>query len=164
MMVSSSRLSLVTSTAIVGTALICAILGSDRPAAASNARQRAHAATRQLDSIAGRQSDSVRGLTLAYLERARLGLGNPFRLVDEAVHDPRLNDSTGAIVAWSILDRVFQRGTYEIDASVLEAAGPRGAGAGHLALIEQLIRSAPNPRVGESTVRMAYGLAATRGT
>src|SRR5438067_9704200 len=128
MMVSPRRLSLVTGTALVGIALICAMIGSGR-APASDARERAHAAAARLDSLTGRQSDSVRALTLAYLERARLGLGDPFRLVDESMSDPRLDDSTAATVAWAILDRVFDHGAYEIDASVLDAVGPRGAGA-----------------------------------
>jgi hypothetical protein len=162
MMVSPSRLSLVTGTAFVGVALICAMLGSGR-VVSSDARERAHEATNRLESLAGRQPDSVRALALAYLERARLGLGDPFRLVDESMSDPRLDDSTGATIAWAILDRVFERGTYEIDASVLDAVGPPGAGADHLALIERVLRSSHNPRVAETTLRLAYGLAAARG-
>src|SRR3954463_5872356 len=163
MMVSPRRLSFLSASAIVGVAVICAVIGSGggQP---DDSRQRAHAATIQLDSLAAREPDSVRALSLAYLERARLGLGDPFRLVDEATHDPRLNDATGSTVAWAILDRVFKHSTYEIDASVLDAVGPRNAGADHLALIERVIRRASSPRVGETTVRLAYALAAAQGS
>src|SRR4051812_38541693 len=162
MMVSPRRLSLVTGTAIVGIALICAMIGSG-PTVSSDARERARNAAERGAGIAAGQSDATRGLSLAYLERARLGLGNPFKLVDEAMHDPRLDDSTSTLVAWSILDRVFQQSTYEIDASVLDAVGPQGAGADHLALIERVIRTARSPRAGETTVRLAYSIAAAGG-
>src|SRR6184192_2328561 len=104
MMVSPRRLSLVIGTAIVGVALVGATLvsrASDSPDARALARESAH----RLDSARASQPDSIRALSLTYLERARLGLGSPFRLVDQVVHDPRLDDSTAHLVAWTILDR-----------------------------------------------------------
>src|SRR3954468_15299759 len=81
---------------------------------ATDLRARARAASIELDSVTGHAPDSVRGLVQAYVERARLGMGSPFRLIDQAVHDPRLGDSTGRTLAWSIIDQLLRRTTYEI--------------------------------------------------
>src|SRR5690242_8406552 len=43
---------------------------------------------------------SATSVALGYLERLRLGLGSPFRLVDFALDDPRLDDSTRTRLAW----------------------------------------------------------------
>ena len=159
---SPRKLRFLTGTAIVALALLCVMLAQH--GSSTDARGRAHDAARQLDSATLDDRDSVRALSLAYVERARLGLGSPFRLVDEALHDPRLDDSAGDIVAWAIIDRIFDHGTYQVDASVLDAIGPRGAGPDHLALIERTIESGRDPRIGETTIRLAYGLASANGT
>src|SRR5256885_7012387 len=36
-------------------------------------------------------------ISLGYLERLRLGLGSPFRLVDEALNDPRSEEHTSEL-------------------------------------------------------------------
>jgi hypothetical protein len=108
-------------------------------------------------------------IALGYLERLRLGLGSPFRLVDEALSDPRLDSTTGSRVAWALLERLRRGDAYVIDPRVLDGSGPwssdgHGAtGAQHLALIEDAIRSASDPRAGELTVRLAYLIAAAKG-
>jgi len=166
MTTSPRRLSLVTGTALIGVALIFAILGS-RGTSGDDSRRHASEAARRLESgttLGLNGHDSTRALALAYVERSRLGLGNPFRLVEQAIRDPRLGDSTGDDVAWAILDRVFAHGTYEVDASVLDAVGSPGSGVDHLRLIDQVIASATDPRVGEATIRLAYGLASGSGT
>src|SRR5260221_14232627 len=102
MTVSPRRLSLATGTALVAVALIFVMLGS-RGAVTDDARRRASEAAWRLEpgsSSTAEAHDSTRPLALAYLERARLGLGSPFRLIDQATRDPRLADSTGAAVAW----------------------------------------------------------------
>src|SRR5258708_3823471 len=159
------RLSLVTGTALVAVALLFVMLGS-RGAVSDDVRRHASQAMRRIQTdgpIAADGRDSTRALSLAYVERARLGLGSPFRLVDEAIRDPRLADSTGVVVAWAILDCIFNHETYEIDASILDAIGSHAAGADHLTLIDHVISSARDPRVGETTIRLAYGLAVASG-
>src|SRR5690348_9107204 len=59
-----------------------------------------------LDRAATARPDSVTTIALGYLERLRLGLGSPFRLVDYALIDPRLDDSTRVRVAWALLARL----------------------------------------------------------
>lgn len=108
-------------------------------------------------------------IALGYLERLRLGLGSPFRLVDQTLHDPRLDDSTRTRLAWALLERTMRGEAYVVDPRVLDGMGPSrdGAsarGAAHVALIERTIASAPDAREGELAVRLAYQLASGERT
>jgi hypothetical protein len=49
-------------------------------------------------------SDAVAG---GYLERLRLGLGSPFRLIDYALADSLLTDSVRHLVTYAILQRTL---------------------------------------------------------
>src|SRR2546423_7297342 len=109
-------------------------------------------------------ADSVTTIALGYLERLRLGLGSPFRLVDFALSDPRLDDSTRSRVAWAILARLRRGDAYVIDSAVASAFGSTVRGADQLALIHRTIESARDPRAGELTVRLAFALAAGEQT
>lgn len=108
-------------------------------------------------------------VSLGYLERLRAGLASPFRLADEALHDPRLDATMSNRVAWALLGRVRRGDSYVIDGSTLDGTGPwsrdgHGAtGAAHLALIERAVSNASDPRVGELSVRLAYAIAAGKG-
>src|SRR5947207_6371366 len=104
-------------------------------------------------------ADSVTTIALGYLERLRLGLGSPFRLVDFALADPRRDDSTRVRVAWAILARLRRGDAYVIDPAVADAFDSQSHGTAHLALIQRTIESARDPRAGELTVRLAYALA-----
>ncbi|HEY8484744.1 MAG TPA: hypothetical protein VIL13_09050 [Longimicrobiales bacterium] len=109
-------------------------------------------------------------VALGYLERLRLGLGSPFRLMDYALRDPRLSDSTRVAVAWSLLARTLDGEAYEIDPVVLDGVDAAGAGARpglgqyHLRLIEGAVEEARDPRSGELAVRLAYSLAAAEAS
>jgi len=106
---------------------------------------------------------------LGYTERLRLGLGSPFRLVDAALHDPRLTASAGERVAWALVARVQRGDAYVVDAAALDGIGPWTAsgvgatGAQHIALIDSAVGAASTPRVGELTVRLAYLLSSADG-
>jgi hypothetical protein len=91
-------------------------------------------------------------------------MGSPFRLIDQAAHDPRLSDSVRHDVAWAIVDRLFDGKVYEVDGRVLDVISLPGSGVGHLDIIEDAIRRSDDPRVGEAAVRIAYGLAASNGS
>ena len=110
------------------------------------------------------QADSSTIVALGYLERLRLGFGSPFRLVDYALSDPRLDDSTHSRVAWALLARLRRGDAYVIDSAVASAFGSQGRGAGQLALIQRTIERADDPRVAELSVRLAYALAASEQT
>jgi hypothetical protein len=159
---------------------IAALLGtvSRRPTMSRGAATQLAAATSYYDStiVLARNARprGIRGdeltISLGYLERLRVGLASPFRLVDEALSDPRLDSATGSRVAWALLARLRRGDAYVIDPQVLDGSGPwsadgRGAtGAAHLALIEQAVRSASDPRAGELAVRLAYLIASAKGT
>lgn len=108
-------------------------------------------------------------IALGYLERLRLGLGSPFRLIDYALHDPRLTDSVRVHLSWALLARTVDELSYQIDPIALDRMAPSwqgsdGWGAYHLKLIESTVRRSRDPRSGELAVRLAYALAAADGS
>ena len=109
-------------------------------------------------------------ITLGYLERHRLGLGSPWRLIDYALNDERLADSTRHQVAWAILARTIAAGDTERYIGALDhlAAGPVDStvhlGRAHADLIDSVIAAAADPRVGELTLRLAYSIAAAENS
>jgi len=50
----------------------------------------------------------------------------------QAVRDPRLPDSLGQDVAWTIIDRLFDGSVYEIDSRSLDLVSQPAEAAGHL--------------------------------
>lgn len=110
------------------------------------------------------QPDTSTTVALGYLERLRLGFGSPFRLVDYALSDPRLDDSTRSRVAWALLARLRRGDAYVIDSAVASAFGSQGRGAAQLALIQRTIERADDPRAAELSVRLAFALAASEQT
>jgi hypothetical protein len=109
-------------------------------------------------------------LALGYLERARVGLGSPFRLAEFALRDPDLPEEVRTRLAYAILAQVVQGRIYEVEPAVLDLvqlAGPAGAtraGLQQMQLIEREIASAPTAVSGERAVRLAYRLAEAERT
>lgn len=105
-------------------------------------------------------------IALGYLERHRLGLGSPFRLIDYALRDPRLDVSTRRAVAWALLARTMDGDGSRVEPAALDSLdspSPLGspvAGSVHLGLVEKAVRDAHDPRAGELAVRLAYAFAA----
>ena len=127
-------------------------------------------ATSQWNAAARRDAtpDAETAIALGYLERLRLGLGSPFRLVDFALRDPRLADTTRTRLAWALLGRIAAGQAYEIDPITMEGAsepagGRRARGNEHVRLIQAAIRESSDPRAGELAVRLGYALAAAEG-
>ncbi|HEX7118824.1 MAG TPA: hypothetical protein VF212_08560 [Longimicrobiales bacterium] len=108
--------------------------------------------------------DSV--VALGYLERLRLGLGSPFRLIDQALRDPRLDATMRVHTAHALLARTLGGRSYRVDPSALDRIGLAGygirpgVGRHHLELIESAVAEARDARAGELAVRLAYALAA----
>src|SRR6476659_6516395 len=98
---SPRRLLFGTSIALVLAAGAVSIVASKRSVTVS-ARKQASAAAARLDASLARHDPQTRAISLAYLERARLGLGSPFRLIDLAGHDARLSDSVRHDLTWAI--------------------------------------------------------------
>ena len=109
-------------------------------------------------------------VALGYLERLRLGLGSPFRLIDFALADPMLPDSLRHLVAYAVLQRTLDGDTYHAPAAALALAAATtpqlrpDLAARHVALIDSVIAKASDPRGGELTVREAYRLAGAAGS
>ena len=159
---------------------LVALLGSvrSRPIMSDDAAGRLARATAYFDSTIvlarnatprGPRGDAL-ALGITYLERARLGLGSPFRLADQAIHDPRLEASMRQRVGWALLGRLRRGDAYVVDPAVLDGIGPwssdgQGAtGLAHLELIDRAVRTASDPRAGELAVRLAYMIAAASGS
>jgi hypothetical protein len=165
--------------ATAGLLSIAVMLGwvSARPAMSASSASQLASASAYFDSIVVQARESrprgARGdaltVSLGYLERLRLGMGSPFRLVDQAMHDPRLDPAMQQRVSWALLARLMRGDAYVLDPATLDGAGPwardgRGAtGTAHLALIERTIERASDPRAGELTVRLAYAIASADG-
>lgn len=131
--------------------------------------------TRYADSLTGpvagesvtaiRTADAIAAL---YLERMRLGLGSPFRIIDQSQRDPLLPASGRARVGHALLARLVDGDAYEIAPVALNLASKSSTtddrvGRAHLALIDSVVRAQEDPRVGELTVRLAYRLAFAAG-
>lgn len=115
--------------------------------------------------LAGEQA-----IMLGYMERLRLGLGSPFRLIEYAYNDPRLGAQARSAVTWALLDATLDRRAYVVQPRSLDRFsagwGSTAARSGdkHLDLLEEAIRNASDPRTGELAVRTAYMLAAAEGS
>ena len=129
---------------------------------------------RQLDErLAKAPAESISvsdAVAAGYLERLRLGLGSPFRLIEYALADPLLTDSVRHVVAYAALQRTLDGDTYHAPVAALSLAGasmaelPPAIAARHVALIDSVVGAARDPRGGELTVRQAYRLAAAAGS
>ncbi|MEP6494574.1 MAG: hypothetical protein ABJF01_17950 [bacterium] len=170
------RVSLVVTIGLLGIAVMLGWVSARPTLNAGTAKQLA-AATSYFDTTIvlaraagprGSRGDEL-AISLGYLERLRLGLGSPFRLVAEATVDPRLSRVNRSRVAWALLGRLDRGDAYVVDSTVLDGVGPWGSdghgatGAAHMALIDRVIHSASDPRAGELTVRLAYLIESAKG-
>lgn len=119
-----------------------------------------------LESVGAiRTGDAIAAL---YLERLRLGLGSPFRIVDQSQRDPLLPDSLRARLGHALLAHAAEGEAYRIDPVVLSLVSNATVtddrlGSAHLALIDSVVRAQDDPRIGELTIRLAYRLASAAG-
>jgi hypothetical protein len=108
-------------------------------------------------------------LVKAYMERHRLGLGSPFRLVAIVLNDTRLSPERRDKLAASLITATSRGAGYRFDASALDEIGAagrpyiHGTGTEHAELIASQIESASDPRAGELGVRLAYRMARVEG-
>lgn len=127
---------------------------------------------RQVQRLAGQQRSAPGTMSdpeviaAGYVERLRLGVGSPFRLMEYALRDPRLTPGTRAPLVWGLLDATRGGRGYEIDPRALTRIGTDpltrdvAVARRHLGLIEDAVLAAEDPRAGELAVREAYRLAA----
>src|SRR3954462_14514965 len=102
------RFSLLLTASLLGVAVLLGWVPPPPPMSASSASQLG-AATAYFDSTIvlarnsrprGARGDALT-VGLGYLERLRIGLGSPFRLVDQALHDSRIDPQLGRRVTWA---------------------------------------------------------------
>jgi hypothetical protein len=101
-----------------------------------------------------------------YLERLRLGLGSPFRLIDQVLRDPVVRPIGASELAEAMLARTMMGDAYRprpaaLDLMYLE--GDRGLGPRHQAIIDSVVAATADPRIGELSIRLAYRLASASG-
>ena len=130
-----------------------------------NEARRIADATRMVDSLRAAPVVTDAGaVALGYLERLRLGVAAPFRLVEQASVDPRLPVPLRDRVAWALVDHIRRGDAFQVDTTAL-GDGPDAPptvlvdGGWHRAFIDSLVRTAPSARTGEETVRLTYALA-----
>jgi hypothetical protein len=121
-------------------------------------------------SLIARQPASIspaEAVAALYLERLRLGLGSPFRLIEQALRDPALQPIKAGELAEGMLARTMMGDAYSPRPAALDlihaGADAPGLGAQHQAIIDSVVASYPDPRVGELAIRLAYRLAAASG-
>ena len=99
--------------------------------AADFSRELANGA-RYARDLASRQQAAGDGLSrqevvaAGYLERLRLGMGSPFRLMEYALRDPRLTSQTRTPLVWALMEGTREGQAFRVDA---QALAPMGADA-----------------------------------
>lgn len=121
---------------------------------------------RSLDQRAPNAITESEAIAALYLERLRLGLGSPFRLIEQAFRDPALEPVGSTALAHAMLARVMVGDAYHPRPAALDLmyfAGARGLGTFHQVIVDSVIAGASDPRVGELSIRLAYRLASASG-
>jgi hypothetical protein len=144
--------------------------------AASNKREREMMRDARVDlafadsiehALAGRLPNRItdaEAVAALYFERLRLGLGSPFRLIDQAMRDSALTPIGAGAIGEAMLARVMVGDAYRPRVAALHLMNfDRRPGAIHRHLIDSVVSSSSDPRVGELTVRLAYRLASASG-
>src|SRR5688500_12154929 len=120
-------------------------------------------------ALAKRPPNAISGAEVTaslYLERLRLGLGSPFRPIDQVLRATALGPIGSAELAAAMLARTMMGDAYWPRPSALELvyfSTSRGLGAQHQAIIDSVVAAHPDPRVGELAIRLAYRMASASG-
>ena len=102
------------------------------------------------DSVVLRDGDDIDAIRTAYHERLRLGLGSPFRLIEIAAYDVRMDEDTRAELLSEMFERIADGETYQ---AVHTLPSP------HQRIVEYAVAATDDPRVGELAVNLAYEVA-----
>lgn len=134
-------------------------IASDVERELERGRSYATALIAQVEDAPGAQDAIAAG----YLERLRLGLGSPFRLIEHSLQDPRLDRELRERLAWALLARTLDGESYRVDPRAFGERDPDLAGR-HMALIEGAIHGSADPDGGMLAVRLAYAMAAAESS
>jgi hypothetical protein len=108
--------------------------------------------------------EAAEAIAAGYLERLRLGLGSPFRLIEYALQDPRMEKETRERLAWSLLAGALDGTGYRVDPRAVAPTGDVAGAVRHLELIEGAVLGSPDPDAGVLAVRLAYAMAEAEGS
>jgi hypothetical protein len=103
-------------------------------------------------------------IAAGYVERLRLGLGSPFRLIEYALQDPRLAREERDRLGWALLAGTLDGTGYRIDPRAVAPTGDVAAAVRHLELIEGAVLGSPDPDGGVLALRLAYAMAEAEGS
>jgi len=98
-------------------------------------------------------------IAVGYLERLRLGLGSPFRLIEYSLQDSRLDREMREQLAWSLLAATLDGEAYRVDPGAVAVDGDFQSAIRHLELVEGAIAGARDADAGALAVRLAYSMA-----
>lgn len=101
-----------------------------------------------------------------YLERLRLGVGSPFRLIDYALRDPLVAKESRHRLAEAILARTSVGAAFATPPEALDLIAPRPArdiGRAHRQFMESVMLEAESPRAAELALRLAYTVGTASG-
>lgn len=179
-MIRTSRVAGIVTLVVALVAAVCLAIATRGPRRVPMTREVARemhagaAFARTLDrSLASASADSIsvpNAVAAMYLQRLRIGLGSPFRLIDYALADPALPDSVRRLVAYALLQATLDGDSYHAPTGAFRLAGtekaqlPAALAARHIALIDGVVAAADDPRGGELTIREAYRIAAAAGS
>ena len=124
-----------------------------------------------LERAIGRQSaremSPAAVMSALYLERLRLGVGSPFRLIDYALRDPLIPEGSRRLLAQAILARAGSGATYASPPEALDlmARSPvEGSGLAHRQFMESVLDASTSPRAAELALRLAYTVGTASGS
>lgn len=121
---------------------------------------------RSLARQSPREMSSGAVVAALYLERLRLGVGSPFRLIDYLLRDPLLPESSRRPLAQAILARAGVGAAYATPPEALDLVARRyeeGSGLAHRQFMESVTEEAESPRAAELALRLTYTVGTASG-
>jgi hypothetical protein len=109
----------------------------------------------------GRETEVI---AAGYLERLRLGLGSPFRLIEYALAGSPSGEGGAGAVAWALLAATVDGVGYRVDPRAVAPTGDAAGSVRHLELVEGAVLGSPDPDAGVLAVRLAYAMAEAEGS
>lgn len=120
-----------------------------------------------LSHQSAREMSSGAVMSALYLERLRLGVGSPFRLVDYVLRDPLIPEASRRLLAEAILARTQSGASYATPPEALSLVAVRPAeetGLLHREFMEEVTAAHRSPRVAELALRLAYTVGTASGS
>jgi hypothetical protein len=150
---------------VVAATQVASCMPREEPRFTSDVERELEAGRERAAWILSQTSGAADAVVIAagYLERQRLGLGGPFRLIEYALQDPRLEKVDRERLAWSLLAGTLDGVGYRVDPRAVAPAGDAAGAVRHVELVEGAVLGSPDPDAGVLAVRLAYAMAEAEG-